>query len=54
MSRYDPEIEALWTSVFGEPPPISGAGELILEILIRYLPPAPPYGAPPPEDDQAG
>jgi hypothetical protein len=44
-SREDPEIASLWASVFGEPPPVIGGDALMLEILVRYLPPAPPYGS---------
>jgi hypothetical protein len=40
------EVEALWVSVFGEPAPITAAPELLLEILVRHMPLAPPYGAP--------
>lgn len=46
MAQAQPEIEALWASVFGGPPPVTGTAALMLEILIRHLPPAPPYGEP--------
>jgi hypothetical protein len=44
MAGAELEIEALWVSVFGEPPPVSGSPGLMVEILVRHLPLAPPYG----------
>jgi hypothetical protein len=43
MSGVDQDIEALWTAVFGEPPPVTATAEVMLDILVRHLPPAPPY-----------
>ncbi|WP_304280889.1 hypothetical protein [Caulobacter segnis] len=34
---------ALWTAVFGEPPPVEPEAEVTARILIDFLPPAPPY-----------
>ena len=45
MAGADQEVEALWVSVFGEPPAVAGDAPLILSILVRCLPLAPPYGA---------
>ena len=38
------ELHALWAEVFGEPPSIAAEADLLYELLLRYLPPAPPYG----------
>jgi hypothetical protein len=43
MSDVDQDIEALWTAVFGEPPPVTATAEVMLDILVRHLPAAPPY-----------
>ncbi|HXQ09396.1 MAG TPA: hypothetical protein VN805_00180 [Caulobacteraceae bacterium] len=60
MSSAKQELEALWREVFGEPPSINADPAMLSEILVRHLPPAPPYidgeGAaasvrPPPDDD---
>jgi len=37
------ELEALWREVFGEPPSIEADASMLSEILVRHLPPAPPY-----------
>jgi len=37
------ELAALWSEVFGQPPPLVGAPRLLASVLIRSLPPAPPY-----------
>jgi hypothetical protein len=37
------ELAALWSQVFGQPPPVIGAPRLLASVLIRSLPPAPPY-----------
>jgi hypothetical protein len=34
----------LWAEVFGEPPSIAAEADLLYEVLLRCLPPAPPYG----------
>jgi hypothetical protein len=44
MTPTDQAIHALWASVFGEPPPVTAAPELLIKILVRHLPLAPPYG----------
>jgi hypothetical protein len=42
-----PEAEArltdLWQEVFGQPPPVTGAPELLSRVLVQNLPPTPPY-----------
>lgn len=38
------EIEALWREVFGGPPPIQAAPEMLIEVLVRCLPRPAPYG----------
>jgi hypothetical protein len=48
-------LEALWRAVFGGPPSVDASPEVMSAILVRCLPPAPPYGQPDPapvEDDQ--
>lgn len=45
MSSAKQELEALWREVFGEPPSINADPALLSEILVRHLPPAPPYVA---------
>ncbi len=40
------EIEALWTEMFGTAPGVRADPHLLTDALIRYLPPAPPYGDP--------
>ena len=40
------EIEALWAQVFGEPPAARADASMLADVLIRHLPPAPPYGDP--------
>jgi len=32
------EAVHLWCAVFGEPPPVTGDGKLMLELIIRNLP----------------
>lgn len=34
---------ALWTAVFGEPPPVEPEREPTARILVDHLPPAEPY-----------
>jgi hypothetical protein len=43
LSSAKQELEALWREVFGEPPPINAEPSMLSEILVRHLPPAPPY-----------
>jgi len=40
-------IENLWAAVFGEPPAVRADAHLLADVLIRNLPPVPPYGDPP-------
>lgn len=40
------EIEALWSEVFGEAPACRADPRMLADVLIRHLPPAPPYGDP--------
>lgn len=40
-------VLALWRGVFGEPPPVRAEPELLIHLLVEYLPRPPPYGAPP-------
>jgi len=47
MPRRQHEIEALWAALFGEPPAIAADPQLLMDVLMRCLPPAPPYGAAP-------
>jgi hypothetical protein len=44
LSASIDELHALWAEVFGEPPSIAADADLLYELLLRYLPPAPPYG----------
>ena len=37
------ELEALWSDVFGEPPPIRAQPEELLKAMIGSLTPAPAY-----------
>ena len=46
MSALLTELHALWTEVFGEPPSVTADAKLLSEMLVRHLPPAPPYGEP--------
>ncbi|MBV9509251.1 MAG: hypothetical protein JO303_03080 [Caulobacteraceae bacterium] len=46
------EIEALWSEVFGEAPPIRCDPKLLTAILVRSLSPPPPYGDPPAQRDR--
>jgi hypothetical protein len=43
LSSAKQELEALWREVFGEPPSINADPAMLSEILVRHLPPAPPY-----------
>jgi hypothetical protein len=40
-------IEELWATVFGEAPSIRCDSRMLAEVLVRSLPPVPPYGDPP-------
>jgi len=40
-------IEELWATVFGEAPAIRCDPHMLADVLIRNLPPVPPYGDPP-------
>jgi hypothetical protein len=46
MPSAKAEVEALWEAVFGGPPPIEAEHSLLLDVLMRCLPPPPPYGDP--------
>ena len=52
------ELEALWSDVFGEPPPIRARPEELSRALVAHLPPAPAYmpqsAAPEPESAEGG
>ena len=37
------ELQALWTVVFGEPPFIRADADVMAQVLVASLPPAPPY-----------
>ena len=37
------ELQALWTVVFGEPPFIRAEADVMAQVLVASLPPAPPY-----------
>ncbi len=56
MTKSDPKrldaIEDLWTAVFGEAPTIRCDPQLLADVLIRNLPPVPPYGDPPSRRDR--
>jgi len=56
MSDKRRGVLALWRAVFGEPPSLDAEPELLVKLLVRHLPPAPPYGsgAPIPDDDDNG
>jgi len=45
-------IEDLWAAVFGEAPAVRCDARMLADVLIRYLPPAPPYGDPPGQRDR--
>jgi hypothetical protein len=53
MPAPDAELAALWSAVFGQPPPITSDSKMLFEILFRYGPPPAPYGVQPP-DEKAG
>jgi hypothetical protein len=36
-------LTRLWREVFGEPPPLADDPQLLSQILVESLPPAPPY-----------
>ncbi|HEY1752110.1 MAG TPA: hypothetical protein VGG29_12680 [Caulobacteraceae bacterium] len=38
------ELEALWAAVFHEPPAIDADADLLARMIVRCLPPSPPYG----------
>jgi hypothetical protein len=48
------ELSALWRHVFGQPPPVVGAPNLLSRILVQNLPPAPPYRLGAPAADEEG
>ena len=37
------ELQALWTTLFGEPPFIRAEAQVLTRLLVSALPPAPPY-----------
>ena len=45
------EIVALWRTTFGEPPPVIAEFDVLSSILVKHLPPAPPYQPFTPERD---
>jgi hypothetical protein len=47
MSSAKEEMEALWTAVFHEPPPVDAEPDLLAALILRCSPPPPIYG---PED----
>jgi hypothetical protein len=44
-------IEDLWAAVFGDAPQVRCDPHLLADMLIRNLPPVPPYGDPPGQRD---
>ena len=44
MSDARANILSLWRTVFGGPPAIDAEPRLLADMLVRHLPPAPPYG----------
>jgi hypothetical protein len=38
------ELVALWTALFGGPPPVKGSPSLLAELMVRHMPGAPSYG----------
>jgi len=44
MSGSMRELHALWAEIFGEPPAMAADADLLYALLLRYMPPAPPYG----------
>lgn len=46
MSDMRADILGLWREVFGGPPAIEADPRLLADLLVRHLPPAPPYGDP--------
>jgi len=45
-------IEELWATVFGEVPAMRCDPHVLADVLIRNLPPVPPYGDPPTQRDR--
>jgi hypothetical protein len=43
MSTECKRLGELWRAVFGEPPPLAADPATLTQVLVRYLPPAPPY-----------
>ena len=37
------ELQALWTTLFGEPPFIRAEATVMAQVLVSAMPPAPPY-----------
>lgn len=50
MTELRRGVHALWQAIFGEPPSVDAEPSLLCELLVRHMPPAPPYGGPPPPD----
>jgi len=44
-------IEELWAAVFGDAPQVCCDPRRLADVLIRNLPPVPPYGDPPSRRD---
>lgn len=42
-SEANEDVKRLWTAVVGEPPSVNAPTQLLLDILVSTLPPAPPY-----------
>ncbi len=38
------ELVALWTALFGGPPPVKSSPSTLAELLVRHIPAAPSYG----------
>ena len=38
------ELAALWTALFGGPPPMKNSPSTLAELLVRHIPAAPSYG----------
>jgi len=50
------QLSALWTRVFGQPPPIKASAAELARLLVQHLPPIRPYqpGQPPASAGQGG
>lgn len=43
MTQSSDDLAALWRAIFGEPPPMRPEPAFACDLMVRYLPLAPPY-----------